>query len=989
MRLLPELGERAPLVPFLAAIVFAGWCGGVVPAGVAAVLSFGAIWLLFPPAADPVWIGYAVSFLLALAGAAWGVLLHRAKQRAEVNTAEAQKQCEQLRDTFASIGDAVAVTDTSGVITSFNAMAEKLTGWTRQQALGQPLAKVFQVLQESTRQPVPCPAIRAIETGDSVGLSEPAVLVRRAGGECPVDNCAAPVRNADGQITGSVLVYRDVGRRRRAEQDLLESEQRYRLVGEAANDAIWDWDLVTNQVVWNAGEQARFGYVGEQFGDDADWWSAHIHQDDRDRVLESIHAAIDNGDRLWQAEYRFQKVDGAYAAVFDRGRILHDSAGRPSRMVGSMLDLSEKQQIEQELREARSRLASTLAAAEIGTWEFDPVNKVVRADANLDRMFGVSPNDKNNGVLEAYTQAIHPDDRDRVANAIREALQADEVYTTEYRILDRKGGIRWVLARGRVERDEAGQAIRLPGVVVDITERKHFEKALQASERQLRLALDSGELGSWNIDPVTNHLATDERFRMIFRNSVEPITYEEAFAAIHPDDLERVRERVAAATRPVDPAPFAEEYRVIHPNGEIRWVFGKGRGNFEQIDGQSKLTSFDGAVMDVTEQRKMREALRELAARLSEADRRKDEFLATLAHELRNPLAPIRTGLEALKLIDDDPEMREEIRQTMERQAEQMVHLIDDLLDVSRITRGKLQLRLSRVELAHIVRSAVEATRPLIDEAGHTLTVTLPDQPVYLQADPTRLTQVLANLLNNAAKYTEEPGRISLSAEAADDQVLIRVKDTGLGIPPDMKERIFEMFGQIDRSLERGYTGLGIGLTLVKNLAEMHQGAIAVQSEGAGQGSEFTLTLPRFTSEVETKTPLPEVTTASASLRILIVDDNEAAATMLEMVVKILGNEVRTACDGVRALEVAAEFLPDVVLMDIGMPRMNGYEAAQAMRQQPWGKHILLVALTGWGQDEDRQHTRQAGFDHHLVKPAEPAALKQLLAGYRPGPTAS
>lgn len=379
---------------------------------------------------------------------------------------------------------------------------------------------------------------------------------------------------------------------------------------------------------------------------------------------------------------------------------------------------------------------------------------------------------------------------------------------------------------------------------------------------------------------------------------------------------------------------------------------------------------------------KSEEELRQIAARLSEADRRKDEFLATLAHELRNPLAPIRTGLELMRLSKDFPLEMEEIRATMERQTQQIVALIDDLLDVSRITQGKLQLRKCRVKLAEVVRSALEAAKPVMQEAEHDLTVEIPDEPLFLQADPHRLAQVISNLLNNAAKYTKDGGRIWLTAKRQDDEVKVSVRDTGIGIPAEMRERIFDLFAQIDRPLEKGYTGLGIGLTLVKSLVEMHGGRIDVRSEGPNQGSEFRVSLPLQTAAADEKrdTPSQSDDAESTKRRVLVVDDNQAAADLLGMVVKMLGHEIRTAGDGREAIEVAAEFQPDVVLMDLGMPKMNGYEAAQHIRQQVWGQKMMLVALTGWGQDEDRQRTKSAGFDHHLVKPAEPAALQMLFA---------
>jgi signal transduction histidine kinase len=369
---------------------------------------------------------------------------------------------------------------------------------------------------------------------------------------------------------------------------------------------------------------------------------------------------------------------------------------------------------------------------------------------------------------------------------------------------------------------------------------------------------------------------------------------------------------------------------------------------------------------------------------LQEADRRKDEFLATLAHELRNPLAPIRTGLEVMRIAGENPAMREEIRSTMERQVNQMVRLVDDLLDVSRITRGKLELRLRPVDLAEVVHDAVDATKSFFSEKRQQLSVELPRRRVVLQADPARMAQVLANLLDNAAKFTAEEGRIWLTANlVAAEEISISVRDTGVGIPAEMLEQIFEMFAQVDRPLERCHSGLGIGLTLVKSLVEMHRGAIHVSSEGPGRGSEFRLRLPVSTeAAAPDRQPLPEhgVPTKYPPIRVLVVDDNRAAADLLAASLDLAGNHVRTAYDGLQAFEAAEAFRPHLVLLDLGMPHVNGYDAARRIRRESWGRQIRLVALTGWGQAEDKERTRAAGFDQHLVKPVEAEALQSLFA---------
>jgi len=371
---------------------------------------------------------------------------------------------------------------------------------------------------------------------------------------------------------------------------------------------------------------------------------------------------------------------------------------------------------------------------------------------------------------------------------------------------------------------------------------------------------------------------------------------------------------------------------------------------------------------------------------LRDADRRKDEFLATLAHELRNPLAPIRNSLQILKMPRVDPATVERSREMMERQVHHLVRLVDD---VSRVMRGKIDLRRERVELATVVARAVETVQPLIDAQRHDLSVRLPAESLSLDADPVPLTQVVGNLLTNAAKYTEPNGRIRLSAARVGDEAVLRVRDDGIGIAPDVLPRVFELFVQVDHSATRSQGGLGIGLTLVKNLVEMHGGTVAARSEGLGMGSEFVVRLPLAARAVPAGgAPDPgDVAgpTGHASHRLLVVDDNRDAADSLAVFLRFQGHEVRVAHGGAAAaaLELAGGYAPDAIFLDTGMPGMDGYEVARRMRQLPGLTNVVLTALTGWGQPEDRRRTADAGFDHHLVKPPEPKAVDAVLAGLK------
>ncbi len=372
---------------------------------------------------------------------------------------------------------------------------------------------------------------------------------------------------------------------------------------------------------------------------------------------------------------------------------------------------------------------------------------------------------------------------------------------------------------------------------------------------------------------------------------------------------------------------------------------------------------------------------RQQAQALRETDRRKDEFLAILAHELRNPLAPISNSVSILASDKLPVKVRDEALQMMERQVKQMVRLVDDLMDVSRITRGKIELKTDTVDLAEVLRCAVEISKPHIDQFGHKLTLNLPETAVTLQADFTRLAQVFSNLLNNAAKYSPPDGEISVEIDLHRDSADVRVKDKGIGIRPDMLEHIFDMFAQVDDSLERSQGGLGVGLTLVKKLVEMHSGSVTVRSDGLGKGSEFMVHLPTLSRDADTTVAEePRAQPAAAGgLRILIVEDNDALAQTTGWMVEMLGHDYRLAGNGKDALAMAETYLPNVVMMDIGLPGMNGYDLCAAMRALPYLKDTTFIAQTGWGQDEHRQRSREAGFHHHMVKPLYLEALEALL----------
>jgi len=422
---------------------------------------------------------------------------------------------------------------------------------------------------------------------------------------------------------------------------------------------------------------------------------------------------------------------------------------------------------------------------------------------------------------------------------------------------------------------------------------------------------------------------------------------------------------VTLLERPLRPATLISAVRAALKARERQYQVGEHLAEQARINKQLEES--------IRERERVEEALRD-------ADRRKDEFLATLAHELRNPLAPIRNTLHILRLAESGNSATKQICEMMERQVGHLVRLVDDLMEVSRITRGKIELRMEPVEVAAIIRSAVEASRPLIDESRHQLAISVPPEPLIILGDSVRLSQVVSNLLNNAAKYMDEGGQIWLGAKKLGDHVVLSVRDTGIGIPPEMLPEIFKMFTQVDRAKRQAQGGLGIGLALVRTLVEMHGGEVEAHSLGVGQGSEFSIRLPL--SKVTSASSRDAASTRTPVLpnhRVLVVDDNRDGAQSLGLLLKLLGAEVQVVHDGAAALEIIPSYAPTVVLLDIGMPGMDGYEVARRIRERPEGRDLMLIALTGWGQEADRQRTSQAGFDHHLLKPADIAALESLL----------
>ncbi len=599
------------------------------------------------------------------------------------------------------------------------------------------------------------------------------------------------------------------------------------------------------------------------------------------------------------------------------------------------------------------------------------------------KKFGQSLLDAENRRLKPEESTRFYDLRTALENLLHEEMRADAIDTYNARrdtvLRDVRSVVGFVLI------------LLVVGAFIAVVTSGAVARGIVNGERQLWASRERFRVTLASIGDAV--IATDTQGRVAFLNGVaESLTgWKNDDAAGVP--LEQVFRIANESTRESveNPATRAMREGVIVGLANHTVLFAKDGTEVPIDDSAASIQDEQGKVAgvvlifrDVTERRRADNQLRKLAADLSESDRRKNEFLATLAHELRNPLAPIRNSLQIMRLTGGDREAAQSASEMMERQVGQMVRLVDDLVDVSRISRGKVELRKEPVELASAVNQAVEAAGPLCESMNHELSVTLAQQSMYVNADPTRLAQVIGNLLSNACKFTPRGGRISLTVEREGKQAVIRVQDNGIGIAAHDLPRIFDMFTQVDTSLERSISGLGIGLALVKNIMEMHDGTVEAHSAGVGHGSEFVVRLPVMVETPEPSLPEPAVSEPTTALRILVVDDNRDSATSLAMLLKMTGNNTQIAYDGAEAVEAAETFRPDVVLLDIGLPKLNGFEAARKIREQLWGENTVLVALTGWGQEEDLRKSKDAGFDSHMVKPVDYAALMKLLAELQP-----
>ena len=902
-----------------------------------------------------------------------------------------------------SVESGIVACDRQGKLTFFNEAAQEIHGLQVQPLSVEQWTEHYGMYRPDGLTPLPADEIPLHRALHGERVEDARIVVRTPDGRSrDIEVTGRPLRDGGGQILGAVISMQDVtargqvheareeaareqGKRVRAEASnelLRKAEEQLRVAADAARLGIWTWEVASDLGSWENDRMYRIFDVpeGRQIVEPARLIAGYLHPDDAVAFRQATEQTLRHGRRFEFTGRVRRKNSAAPRWIELTGELAPRLNGGQDVIIGTAADISERVEIEQTLEEARLRLDAALAAGEVGTWIWDIREDRLKGDDNLARLFGVSRGDVDGVPLSTYLDAIDREDLDEVRRRIQHALETGEPYFANYRITHPQAGQRWLSARGRVAMGADGRPAMLAGVILNITEQKEAQEALQIAEERYRTLITS----------------MDEAFaivQVILDDEGKPVDYR----------FEQVNRAIEQQSGLVDAA--GKTIREMVPGIESRWIelYGRVALTREPI----RFTEHSAAMgywwdvyatpvgrpeerriailfTDITARRQAEEKLRQTAADLSETNRRKTEFLATLAHELRNPLAPIRTGLDLMRMGGKDAKGGGRMLEMMDRQLKQMVHLIDDLMDVSRINSGKIALKKARIDIKLAVANAVETAMPAIRAARHDITIDIPGHPVEVDADATRLAQILSNLLTNAVKYTPNGGRISLSVREADDCVVVTVSDTGMGIPEEEQKKVFDMFSQVSRNMGRAQGGLGIGLSLVRSLVAMHGGSIDVSSPGAGLGATFTVKLPGLLDSqaaMQVEGEAPDAHDAGhESLRILVADDNVDAALMLAALLQASGHQVETVHDGMQAVRRIGEFEPDVAILDIGMPGLNGYEVASRVRAQSGKERIVLIALTGWGGELDRSRSDEAGFDAHLTKPAGLDELNRLMA---------
>jgi PAS domain S-box-containing protein len=730
---------------------------------------------------------------------------------------------------------------------------------------------------------------------------------------------------------------------------------------------VWTYDHASGALSCSS---EVFGMLGRSEGnlpDKPEAWLECVHPEDRGRVLDRMLTWEAADDVFHEAQFRIRGSSSQWLSVHCRGTVVtRDAAGKPLKTTGVILDISDWQANRRELGEL-----VPVGIYTICHYVSDNSLHFLYLNDQYCKITGLDKSAVMTDARLAFARA-HPEDRIRLDEANRESATSGKPFLFEGRF-NIRGQYRWLRIDSRPTFRLNGDS-EWNGVVVDITDLKSAEKALRESEELFRAVFEKAGNGIAIADLEGRVKQVNTAFCHMLGYSKEELVGRFASDLVHPDD-KAANAQAFNRLRDGETSALELEHRYLRKDGQAVWV--RKSASLLQNNG-GPPEGVLALVTNITEHRRMERAL-------LDADSRKDEFLATLAHELRNPLAPISNAVSLIKRLgDDDTAVKGQARlliSLVDRQVDHLIRLVDDLLEVSRITSGKIELKKKHVGLAAVIQQALETSDPLIQAGRHKISISLGDQPLIVGGDPVRLVQVFANLINNAAKYTPPEGHIEISIKRKGDKATTSIRDNGMGIKADMLPRVFDLFTQSSPALPHAKGGIGIGLALARSLVEMHGGQIDARSDGPEQGSEFVVCLPLAAAAIQDEQNVGETVGASAtaSQRALVVDDDRDVADTLVMLLQHFGVDVRVAYDGGAALAIVAGFKPHLALVDIGMPGMDGYEAARQIRKLPEGRDLRLVALSGWGRDEDRRLSADAGFDDHLVKPLRIRALEDLL----------
>jgi PAS domain S-box-containing protein len=768
------------------------------------------------------------------------------------------------------------------------------------------------------------------------------------------------------RVTTLVSALRTALRARRHQYELRDRFAASSLLAamvQGSDDAILSYALDGAVLSWNAGAERLFGWPADDMvGRSVDTLVPPDRRDEASRVRERLRA----GERVAPFETVRITREGRRVDLSITVSAIRDAVGRIVGISKVARDVGARLRAEEAARTAEGQLA-------LITDNLPPLISYIGRDLRYrlnnrayETWFGLERAQIHGRQVQ---EVLGREAWERLRPYMESALAGTRVQF-EAEIPYAHGGVRWIDASYVPDVADDGEVRGFAVLINDVSARRRAENALRESEARFRLMADAAPVLIWLSDTEGRRTWFNRPWLEFTGRGLAEELGDAWTAGVHLDDVEQVRESFRASF--TARLGVRREFRLRRADGAYRWLLETAQ---PMLHADGSFLGYIGSCTDVTEWHEAQEVL-------LQSDRRKDEFLATLGHELRNPLAPIRNSLHILRLTERDAGSQRRLVDMMERQVDQLVRLVDDLLEVSRISRGKITLRTEPVELGQVLRSAAEACRPLMEREGHDFQVQLPQEPITLEGDAVRLTQVVANLLNNSAKYTEAGGRVWLGAARVGGEAVITVRDTGLGIPAEMLPHIFDMFAQVNRTLGRAQGGLGIGLALVRRLVELHGGRVEARSAGEGTGSEFVVRLPMAAPRPpDGERGRPSETPARAGARrVLVVDDNRDAAESLARLLRLRGHEVRVAHDGVQAMALATALQPELILLDLGMPGLDGFEVARRLRREAALGHPLLVALTGYGQEDDRRRTAEAGFDGHFVKPLDLAALERLLA---------